>query len=344
MKRFILSAFIAKVSANCEAGWLFDGVDKCHKVLPNKATWDGAKTACTDAGASLAVPTHYGVSDGVFRVQSSDRVWLGIEKSGDRWVDTSGNPVPFTQWYGNQPDNYMGRGENCVELSNGGGFYLGHYASGWNDESCSTMLNPLCEKDCINCSRPNACPAGWTQDYNLKNDAVGSNCYKVSTAEKTWGEANCACAAEGAHLAQINADMNPFYEHLLRANPTLWIGYREINGKWQSEVDKSAMSFSNWYGDKNGPFGDNFAGAIENCVHLLDIGTETPWWFIFSVPDFPFYGGWDDMNCQETSPYVCQRPLDSNGEALNCTIFVDSSALPTFTFTIISLLFTLLVL
>ena len=45
--------------------------------------------------------------------------------------------------------------ENCVELSNGGGFYLGHYASGWNDELCSTMLNPLCEKDCINCSRPN---------------------------------------------------------------------------------------------------------------------------------------------------------------------------------------------
>merc|ERR1712130_1008602 len=116
MKRFILSAFIAKVSANCNAGWLFDGVDKCHKVLPNKATWDGAKTACTDAGASLAVPTHYGVSDGVFRVQSSDRVWLGIEKSGDRWVDTSGNPVAFTQWYGNQPDNYMGRGEFVRKL------------------------------------------------------------------------------------------------------------------------------------------------------------------------------------------------------------------------------------
>ena len=116
-----------------------------------------------------------------------------------------------------------------------------------------------------------------------------------------------------------------------------------MNGKWQSELDKSAMSFNNWYGDKN-KFGDNFRGAIENCVHLLDIGTETPWWFIFSVPDFPFYGGWDDLNCQENSPYICQRPLGSTGEAQNCTVFVDSSALPSVTSSILSLLFAVMLL
>ena len=69
-------------------------------------------------------------------------VWIGYRrdkpKHPNNWYWTSGSKSTFTKWAPNMPDNFGG-GEECTEL------YLNDDHT-WNDESCATKNNFVCEK------------------------------------------------------------------------------------------------------------------------------------------------------------------------------------------------------
>jgi len=253
---FILGIFPLAIANNCSDGWLFDGVDKCHKVLKKSATFDEAIVDCAEVNATLAIPSHSGVQDGVFRASKKVRVWLGIKRtesgteSGLR--DLNGKKLTYSEWYEDQPDNFLGV-EDCVEMSNAGIlFWWGKFAAGWNDLSCTEKdVYPLCEMPCVGCKRKNDCSAGWTQEFNMDKNKAGDNCYKLSNDYKSWGDAECECTKSGAHLVNIeNEGLNIFYEHLLRqmgsSEWAFWIGAEEeTKDKWISPATGKKIKFKN---------------------------------------------------------------------------------------------------
>ena len=76
-----------------------------------------------------------------FFLSDNNRYWIG----GHQRFDDQGwcwgaphTPITLFDWIPGEPNNFMGRGERCMEVKGN---------MGWNDESCSTDLYYICEMD-----------------------------------------------------------------------------------------------------------------------------------------------------------------------------------------------------
>ncbi|XP_062620924.1 perlucin-like [Saccostrea cucullata] len=125
------------------------------------------------------------------------------------------------------------------------------------------------------------CPGGWIPH--------GDSCYHTSNEDESWMDAMKMCEFHGGHLAHImDRDTNAFIVSLLQKShsSSFWIGGSDwtIEGTWVWEPIGLKFNFTNFaHGRPN-----NMNG--ENCLSIRLANRQ-----------------WDDDDCDEHRPYVCEK-------------------------------------
>ena len=129
--RLMLCDFFLEVS--CPAGWT-RYQRSCYKAVNEKIFWHAAKARCQQHGGSL-IAINDADEFNFIRSMTSQltgdyAVWIGLRRDSDgtfsRW--DNGEPLTFTQWTRNEPNNLLGD-EDCVEMY--------RYSGGWLDNTCT---------------------------------------------------------------------------------------------------------------------------------------------------------------------------------------------------------------
>ncbi|XP_037543075.1 C-type lectin domain family 17, member A-like [Nematolebias whitei] len=126
----------------CPAGWRMFRCS-CYFFSTATASWDEGREDCRTRGADLVV-----VNDDheqTFITNFTEKAtWIGLnDKDAEgSWKRVDGTPLSFVFWAEHQPDNggdcsQCGE-EDCAHLR--GGNLL------WNDISCRTSMQWICEK------------------------------------------------------------------------------------------------------------------------------------------------------------------------------------------------------
>uniref|UniRef100_A0A3B3RBZ0 C-type lectin domain-containing protein n=1 Tax=Paramormyrops kingsleyae TaxID=1676925 RepID=A0A3B3RBZ0_9TELE len=127
------------------------------------------------------------------------------------------------------------------------------------------------------------CPSGWRR--------FSTNCYYISTEEKTWSDSRQACMQIGADLAIISSrEEQDFFEG---QSGDFWIGLsdREREGTWKW-VDGTTIPVEKGYWRANPQQPDNYGGN-EDCVEFNTV---------HSVP----FQRWNDRPCDDNIKWICE--------------------------------------
>ncbi|XP_042169641.1 CD209 antigen-like protein C isoform X2 [Oncorhynchus tshawytscha] len=128
---------LTNLKQNCPAGWQkFES--SWYFLSTETKTWKESRDDCLERGADLVIIN----SD-----KEQRRVWIGLTDSVNegtwKWVD--GTPLTTRYWSPLQPDNGDGKPEygeeDCVQIRNNQS-----PLEAWNDVSCRSKLNWVCEK------------------------------------------------------------------------------------------------------------------------------------------------------------------------------------------------------
>lgn len=125
-----------------------------------------------------------------------------------------------------------------------------------------------------------ACPIGWSPFQD--------SCYIAVGGPVSFPLANQTCVNEGGHLATIeNGNENAFVHSQITVDS--WIGYTDMVTEgtflW---VTGEPTTYTNW-----------FSGAPDNLAPGQDCA--------IMYADNPGPGMWNDQDCSENRPYVCER-------------------------------------
>ncbi|XP_068632060.1 macrophage mannose receptor 1-like [Battus philenor] len=262
------------------------------------ATWHDARLRCKLEGGNLASPVNIPLYKELARIVSEqfpNGMYTGLHATfskGD-YFSVEGIPLAHTpiKWSTNEPDNYK-NSEECIVLHSNGTAA---------DVNCTNVFPYVCFK-------PGAPNPNWSRDncgstdngYTL--DEKTGSCYKIHTVGRTWSRAFMSCAAEGAHLAIINSDLEAkALKELFAKHP-------------DSEIAAyvkyiASLGFHNW-----GEF------QVWTTIHgqsIQEAGYST---FEKGQPDNwqqgPYCGamfrsgGLDDLDCNLSAPYICEKPLE----------------------------------
>jgi hypothetical protein len=139
-----------------------------YKFFPETLAWHDASKRCADLGGHLVVIES--LQENTFVGSLADKgggpdCWIGItdEAQEKRWVDVAGNPVTYTNWMQNQPNN-KGAGEHFALMSKRFGWQ-------WSDQpnvAISAQHQPgyVCEWDSPQGSSASGGGEGW-QDLTI---------------------------------------------------------------------------------------------------------------------------------------------------------------------------------
>ncbi|XP_069812456.1 pulmonary surfactant-associated protein D [Dendropsophus ebraccatus] len=137
---------ITKVQSNLgalkKAFGFFKGVrvvgDKFYVSDGTQTTYEGAKSACANAGGQLASPQNSDENQAVLVIRNQYGVapYLGINDilTEGTFRYSTGNGLIYTNWFSGEPNN-LGD-EDCVEMYDNGK---------WNDKSCGEKRLVICE-------------------------------------------------------------------------------------------------------------------------------------------------------------------------------------------------------
>ncbi|CAH1255133.1 CSMD3 [Branchiostoma lanceolatum] len=270
---------------------------KCYRFSRDKETFSSAQDICGHDGGQLA--TIKGLETNEFIVRklrddpAMDRVWIGLDdrKEEEEFVWSDGTNLAstgYTNWFHNQPDNWRGSDEDCVEMRS-----PSHPTHKWNDLNCHAKLRFVCEKGTIEkrnvWGRQYYCTAGYMQ--------LDKRCYKLSTEHENFRSAQTICGKEGGRLATIpNKNTNDFLLQKIRAvhgyEGGYWIGLNDMENEgtfvWS---DGSTLSQATAFADWNPGQPDNHQSDGEDCVHM-DKRKEYMW---------------NDMSCGDKAHFVCEK-------------------------------------
>ncbi|XP_045568754.1 C-type lectin domain family 4 member K-like isoform X1 [Salmo salar] len=117
-----------------ESSWYF--------LSTESKTWKESREDCLKRGADLVIINSDKEQEFLFNLKR--RVWIGLTDSVNegtwKWVDDT--PLTTRYWYAKQPDNAGPNGdEDCAEIHKDQS-----PLKAWNDMSCGSKLNWVCEK------------------------------------------------------------------------------------------------------------------------------------------------------------------------------------------------------
>ncbi|XP_051553333.1 hexose-binding lectin 4 [Myxocyprinus asiaticus] len=104
------------------------------------ANFDDGSRFCTNAGGKIVLPTNEDenkVLSSIHADLKSTYIWIGTtdKENEGTFVDLDNQPLTFTKWKKNEPNNYKGA-EDCAA----------HHSDGvWNDIPCDSKWNVVCE-------------------------------------------------------------------------------------------------------------------------------------------------------------------------------------------------------
>uniref|UniRef100_A0A4W5LZR1 C-type lectin domain-containing protein n=1 Tax=Hucho hucho TaxID=62062 RepID=A0A4W5LZR1_9TELE len=141
-ERDFLSGRLANYKKTCPEGWQkFES--SCYFLSTETKTWKESREDCLERGADLVIINSDKEQKFVFDLKR--RVWIGLTDSVNegtwKWVD--GTPLTTGYWCEPQPDNAGPNGdEDCAEMHKDQS-----PLKAWNDMSCGSKLNWICEKE-----------------------------------------------------------------------------------------------------------------------------------------------------------------------------------------------------
>ncbi|OQV23363.1 Macrophage mannose receptor 1 [Hypsibius exemplaris] len=304
----------ASSEGTCPVGFPEECGDFCYRIdgassttptlIRSKTSWEGAKTACANMGASLATVRNEKDQNCLqqYASRAEQGVWIGLYYEPTsyypalagkwKWLDPAFEfEQNYVNWKPGQPDN-MGQSyyrELCGEMLNGG--WDASEAGLWNNRPCMDghRQGYICER--LRSPENNA-SCGFSKTGDWFYDAKTDSCFFVSRTFASWPNAELTCNSMDAHLATIERDNHLFLRQILtRDYPTdtnFWIGLRlkNVHTMTHSWVDGDAANiFRVW--DYNEPNNE----ATKACV-VMNNGQ----------------GKWRDFRCQWSFRFVCRKP------------------------------------
>ncbi|XP_048579859.1 uncharacterized protein LOC5521691 isoform X2 [Nematostella vectensis] len=129
---------------NCKTGWKEFG-QFCYQFNMEKKSWSAARQQCQANGGDLVSiqspveQAHITLEVGQFGVR--EYAWIGLhdESVESAWEWSDGSPVRFTNWYNNQPDNWLAQ-EDCAHT-----YHEPHAVGRWNDMPCYSGNSYICK-------------------------------------------------------------------------------------------------------------------------------------------------------------------------------------------------------
>nr|XP_046183365.1 C-type lectin domain family 4 member E-like isoform X2 [Oncorhynchus gorbuscha] len=129
----------------CERTCCSDGWKKfecsCYFISTEKKTWEKSREDCLERGTDLVIINSKEEQEFLFNFKK--RVWIGLtdRETEETWKWVDGTPLTTEYWYDPQPDNAGSTGEeDCVEIHKDQS-----PLKAWNDLSCGSKLNWICE-------------------------------------------------------------------------------------------------------------------------------------------------------------------------------------------------------
>jgi hypothetical protein len=219
-------------------------------------SWSAAQVDCRAQGMELVRVSSSSEND-YLKTHMSDESWIGASDSGTEgswlWSNNSaqfwsgksnGSTVGglYQNWASGQPDDSGGT-QDCASKRLAG-------ASAWDDRTCSTLLDYICERqadlcpDDANKMSPGVCGCG-VADVDANHDGVmdctvgctaadlSGRDYLFCKGERSWQAARVDCAQHGMRLARIDdsAENNFIKSKIVDES---WIGANDLanEGKW----------------------------------------------------------------------------------------------------------------
>ncbi|XP_073453315.1 pulmonary surfactant-associated protein D-like [Aquarana catesbeiana] len=139
-----LKALEGQLKAQQTESFFFKGrarsSDKIFLSDGDQGNFNEAKARCTNAGGQMASPRNSDENKAILSInkQYGFVSYLGINELETPGIyrDPSNEVISYTNWKENEPNNYQGIQENCVELQNTGK---------WNDIVCEAKRLIICE-------------------------------------------------------------------------------------------------------------------------------------------------------------------------------------------------------
>uniref|UniRef100_A0A3Q2CAG9 C-type lectin domain-containing protein n=1 Tax=Cyprinodon variegatus TaxID=28743 RepID=A0A3Q2CAG9_CYPVA len=119
-----------------QPGWILFGQSAYYMSSTTK-TWQESRDHCRSLGTDLMIinsKEEQGFANGFKKY-----MWIGLTDSEEegRWKWVDGTPMNTNYWSENEPNGKTG--ENCADIKS---FEI---ERSWNDESCSSKVNWICE-------------------------------------------------------------------------------------------------------------------------------------------------------------------------------------------------------
>ncbi|XP_078594587.1 uncharacterized protein LOC144872390 isoform X2 [Branchiostoma floridae x Branchiostoma japonicum] len=277
---------------------MFNG--KCYRFSTDKETFSSAQDTCGHDGGRLA--TIHGPETNAFIAQkvrdnmALDNVWIGLNDRREEgkfvWSDGMEASTGYTNWFPNEPNNFEGPGEDCVEIRPP--WVQQNAPHMWNDRDCGAKLRFVCEKGTMQTKGfwgqiKHSCTAGYM--------LLHQKCYKLSTEKANFRDAQSVCEKEGGRLATIpNKYTNNYLlskiRHLQGYKDGYWIGLNDIEneGTFVWSDGSTLQAYSDWIGRQ--PDNRIQRSDGEDCVIMRSEGTGEMW---------------NDMGCEFKAHFVCEK-------------------------------------
>jgi hypothetical protein len=130
----------------------------CYLVVHDMATFDDARTHCSDLGAHMVTLSSQDENDFVWSLDTNEH-WIGAtdgkgpkETGPGTYFWVTGEPFTYSDWSAGQPNAST---TSCGSANGGGDCYEhcafqwsgGNKGGEWNDRYCSNTIDAICEWD-----------------------------------------------------------------------------------------------------------------------------------------------------------------------------------------------------
>jgi hypothetical protein len=171
-------------------------------MIPVPMTWHVARRECEELGGHLArveslsenrfLWQRWGGPGTNWNVDGSDELQEGS------WIFGNGEPLTFTNWQSDQPDDGRGSlGEHCYAVNPPEGKWIDHHTG--------VRIISICEWDC---RLIRVHPRGEPPNRRPPRSAVAFGGHHYALIEQpgvTWHVAQEICASQGGHLVRIQS-------------------------------------------------------------------------------------------------------------------------------------------